>query len=739
MTQHVRHNEPEASGQDAFRLGLRSEERGDFPAAVKAYHTAYQLGHAGAAVNLGVLLQESGDLLGAEEAFRRADERGDATGAFHLAWLLQESGDRVGAEEAYRRADLRGHRAAGANLRMLRKSGYDGRGSNRAAAPALGPPPAPGAEPRPVPVPHASVSTDPVVSSPPAPPTRPDGAGPESRSSQAARSRALDQVDADAGVGSVAPAARPPEEAAAAAPTAPAPPIDGESAKRSTTKPITGRSLISGTMLNYFGAAVLAATGFFLTPFMIHTLGRRHYGILSLVAATIGYVTLLDLGLGTSAMKLISESADLADRSRVKQLLSTVVALYVILGVVVAVVMLAAYPLIKNDFHVLPADRPTLKWCYLLCVVSVSVCFPQAVYTATITAHRNFSVLNQLSIGQALASAAGVVLVLKLGLGIVSIAGVSAVVNITGFLARIIFVRSRFGVAFSTRQIEISAFKDVASFAGWVFIINMFGMIIFNTDTLVVGAILGPAAVASYQVALSPNQVLQSFAGQMSVVTFTAAAALRAAGDHVGVRRLFLESTRVATVFVVPFGIAVAAWGSAFLRLWVGPKFESSDSALLFLTLAIMQLGIQGTAGQVIISYGRQKLMAMSVAIEGIANLTVSILLGKKIGITGVALGTWIPTTIMMCLVGMPLALRLTKTSPRDLITRIGLPLVEAVAVTLLLRTIVPAASFHSIITLALAGGALVLAFVAFNLLLLSSERDTYRSYVMRRLRPAAA
>ncbi len=151
-----------------------------------------------------------------------------------------------------------------------------------------------------------------------------------------------------------------------------------------------------------------------------------------------------------------------------------------------------------------------------------------------------------------------------------------------------------------------------------------------------------------------------------------------------------------------------------------------------------MQFGIQGTSGQMIIIYGRQKVLAMLAAAEGIANLTTSILLGQKIGITGVALGTWIPSTIIMSVAVLPLALRLTKTSPRALLTRIGLPVIQAVVVTLLLRTFVPASSFHSMVTLVLAGAALLLSFISINLLLLSSERGTYRSYVTRHLRPSA-
>ena len=243
-------------------------------------------------------------------------------------------------------------------------------------------------------------------------------------------------------------------------------------------------------------------------------------------------------------------------------------------------------------------------------------------------------------------------------------------------------------MGFSHRHVDRGVLREVSSFASWMFVINVAGMIIFDTDTIVVGAILGPAAVTAYQVALSPNAVLQQFGAQISIVTLTAASALRAAGDHLAVRRLFLESTRVATVLVVPFGIAVAAWGDAFIRLWVGARFLHRQPALLCLTIAIIAFGIQGAASQTIIAYGRQKTLGLALGAEAAANLLVSVILGHTMGITGVALGTLLPTTATVVCLTLPFAARLTGATLRDVVVRVGAPVAEAVIVAVVLRVL---------------------------------------------------
>jgi len=105
--------------EEAFRLGISLEERGDHAAAIDAFRRADARGHAGAAFNLGVLLVTTGDLGGAEAAFARADERGDAGAACNLGVLLEHRDAETEARLAYGRADERGHAVGVWNLGCL--------------------------------------------------------------------------------------------------------------------------------------------------------------------------------------------------------------------------------------------------------------------------------------------------------------------------------------------------------------------------------------------------------------------------------------------------------------------------------------------------------------------------------------------------------------------------------------------------------------------------------------------
>jgi O-antigen/teichoic acid export membrane protein len=148
----------------------------------------------------------------------------------------------------------------------------------------------------------------------------------------------------------------------------------------------------------------------------------------------------------------------------------------------------------------------------------------------------------------------------------------------------------------------------------------------------------------------------------------------------------------------------------------------------------MVEIGIQGTAAQIIVAHSKHKIIAIATACEAIANLALSIVLGSQMGITGVAVGTLIPTTVTALAVSLPYASRLAGARPREVATRIGLPALQAIAIVAVLRALRPVLAFHSMALLLVASVALFLAFVGINLFVLSGERATYRSMVRDRV-----
>ena len=61
--------------------------------------------------------------------------------------------------------------------------------------------------------------------------------------------------------------------------------------------------LKAGAALNYVVIMLHTAVGLLYTPYMLRMMGQSEYGLYSLVASVIAYLTVLDLGLGNAIVR----------------------------------------------------------------------------------------------------------------------------------------------------------------------------------------------------------------------------------------------------------------------------------------------------------------------------------------------------------------------------------------------------------------------------------------------------
>jgi O-antigen/teichoic acid export membrane protein len=280
--------------------------------------------------------------------------------------------------------------------------------------------------------------------------------------------------------------------------------------------------------------------------------------------------------------------------------------------------------------------------------------------------------------------------------------------------------------------------------SSWVFLLNVSGRLILDTDAVLIGVMLGTSAVAAYQVALGPATAVRRAADQFNSVSLTAAASLKAQDEKARLQQLLVEATRAVTCVFLPCIALLAAWGDELLRLWVGPEYTSSYTTLVVLTIGVLAIAIQGTAGQVLLALERHRLMALIAGGEALCNVGLSIILAQRYGIVGVALGTAIPTLITAFGITLPYACRLVGTPYAGLLRRLVPPaLVAGGAYAVMALGLVALGHFPSLGALALASAVLIAVALVASLLADRQGRRTYlpmvRSVPIRRPRAAQA
>lgn len=444
--------------------------------------------------------------------------------------------------------------------------------------------------------------------------------------------------------------------------------MDMVNVTRASARPSTTSSLLTGTVTRYILLGVNIGLGIFLMPFTIRHLGQTEYGLWTMVASLTYYFQLLDLGYGSSVVKQVTEADAHGDTDRVNRILSTFLVVYGAIGLVAALGVAAMILILIPRFPNLSPDQVhTARLLLAIMGVRVAVGFPMAVFGAATQARQRFALNNSVAIVIALVNGALTYVILESGHGLLTLVAATTAVSLLGYVAYAFTAK----VALPELSLRPSLFsrslvREVTTLSVYFFIIDIAIQVGFNLDNLVIGGVIGTAAVAVYSVAARLADYQRQLASQFNSLLFPIAVRFGSGGRADALRSMLVEGTTIALGLIVGVTLCTVAFAEPLIRLWMGPGFEESVPALYVLAITGIVLVGQGPLGSILLGTGRHRVVAVVSLADAILNLSLSLVLVHRLGVVGVALGTGIPVIVLNVLIIVPLACR-----------AVGVPVVE--------------------------------------------------------------
>lgn len=409
------------------------------------------------------------------------------------------------------------------------------------------------------------------------------------------------------------------------------------------------RHIARGVLSNWFATAATLAVGFFLAPFVVHRLGNVVYGVWILAISSVGYLNLLDLGMRSAVLRFVSKGHTTQDHQGASDALSA--ALWVRLQIGALVLLLcgglaALFPLIFKVPSALALDA---REAILIIGVTTAVNMSVGVFGGVLSALNRYDLQSYVTVTQLSIRVIGVVAVLLAGHGIVAIAFCELLAALVGnamlvFIARGIYPELR--IRLTKPQWEI--LRNIWSYSVYAFLTTIAVQLIYQTDNLVVGAFVSASAVTFYAIGNSLCRYTQQIVGAMTMTFTPAASTYEAAGDTASLRSLYYNGTRATMAVSLPIVITLLTRGHSFIGLWMGPQYAQRSGTVLVILAAALLFSIQNTtAGAIAFGVAKHQTLAKWAIGEGIANLTLSIVLARWIGIYGVAIGTLVPSLVV--------------------------------------------------------------------------------------------
>jgi O-antigen/teichoic acid export membrane protein len=479
--------------------------------------------------------------------------------------------------------------------------------------------------------------------------------------------------------------------------------------KESKKSTVVRHVFLSG-LSNYVGKIVNLGIGFVLTPFILSQLGDSIYGLWALVGSVVAYGFLLDFGITGAVTKYVSEYRTRGEDDLARGLVATALWTNMGLGILVIVSTILLVPVFINIFDILPADHRTATWLFLLAGTAVGINLPCAIATAVLRGLQRFDLINLIGVTATLITAGATALVLLFGGGVVGLAIIGVVVPLLVQLQSIWLINRagpdlRYGGFGASR----SHLKTLISYSSSIFLMNVGGYLESRTDEMVIGGFLPVSSVTPYSLARRLSLLPQMLTEQFLTLLLPMASEIQAQENSARLRSLYIVSTRVTLAILMPISVALVVLAKPLLTVWVGSTYADYSHLVLILVAASLIDTSQWPAGFVLQGIARHQPLAGMTVAAGVSNLILSILLVNQLGLTGVALGTLIPTMVICIGFVTPYAMRIIGVSTAELYTNVVLPsmlpIIPMGIAMIVLQKILQPTSFFLILLVAGVGG----------------------------------
>lgn len=182
-------------------------------------------------------------------------------------------------------------------------------------------------------------------------------------------------------------------------------------------------------------------------------------------------------------------------------------------------------------------------------------------------------------------------------------------------------------------------------------IASAMNFIYFRTDTIMLGAMKGAAAVGLYVVANRGSDLVALSLTVIQPALAPTLASLYAQGDIKQLQRLMAKSSQLLLISSLPIAILLIGFGQQFLLLF-GHDFQQSYATLVILTTAQLVNVSMGPVSQLLIMTGGERDVAVNYGISAGINIILNAILIPNFGLEGAATATGISLIFSRVLLG---------------------------------------------------------------------------------------
>lgn len=402
--------------------------------------------------------------------------------------------------------------------------------------------------------------------------------------------------------------------------------------------------LKAGVVLNYVVIILNTVVGLLYTPYMLRMMGQSEYGLYSLVASVIAYLTVLDLGFGNAIVRYTAKFRAEKKTEEQYEMFGMFFLLYLVIGIIAFGIGLGLYfnvgTLFGDTMTAVELGRARIMM--LLLVANLAFTFPMSIWGSIIQAYEDFVFQKSLNIFRIILNTAVMICLLHFGYKAVAMVVVQTIFNVLTLVLNFIYCRRKLNIHiyFRFKHFHWGFLKEVAIYSFWIFLNAIMDRVYWSTGQFVLGAMVGTAAVAVFAIAIQLEGMYMQFSTAISSVFLPKVTAMVATNrSRKAISDLFIRTGRIQYIVLAYILSGFIIFGRQFIELWAGAGYSDAYiiSLLFFIPLTVPL--IQNLGITILQARNEMKFRSVLYIIIALVSLAMQIVLTRYFGGIGCAMG----------------------------------------------------------------------------------------------------
>lgn len=405
----------------------------------------------------------------------------------------------------------------------------------------------------------------------------------------------------------------------------------------------------AGIVLSYVYTAVHGIANLLYIPILLNRIGQNEYGLYQLVGSLISYLSMTESLLSTGVLRYYCKYNSIGDEQKKENVLAISKRIYKILSLIVAIVGIICIFVFKVAYESSLTKHEMTEAIIMLLVLIIIIILNliNAVYTAAITANERFVFLKILSISTTLLQPIAVLLVIEKMPHAISVVVVQLSMCIFSQIVIRFYGANKLNIKIKYHYKDNQFKRDLFALSFSILLVVIADQIFWKTDQLIIGKMLGTAAVAVYSVG---SQIYLNYSPIGTAISSVFMPRLSKLLDQENnmeeVSKLFIKVGRISFIILSAVLVGFVLYGKEFISIWAGTDYIDAYYVAIVimipLTVDVMQnMGL--TVLQIKGNYGFRGKVYLSIAV---LNIIATIYLVQQLGIIGAAISTSIAMAI---------------------------------------------------------------------------------------------